>query len=89
MAKYKITFKKSVSKDLRHIPKKDIKCLLNQVDLLASDPRPEACIKLTAQEQYRLRIGVYCIIYEIKDAKLIVQVVKVGLRSKVYKNPSL
>lgn len=86
MAKYRINFKKSVSKDLRSIPKKDIKRILAQIDLLAIDPRAEGCIKLSSQEQYRVRVGLYRVIYEIQDSMLIVQVVKVGHRSDVYMN---
>ncbi len=84
MAKYRITFKKSVAKDLRSIPKKDIKRILAQVNLLANDPRSEGCIKLSGQEQYKVRVGLYRIIYEIQDTMLIVQVVKIGHRSSVY-----
>ena len=85
MAKFKIIFKKSVSKDLRNVPKKDVQRILSQIDLLAINPRTEGCIKLSGQEQYRIRVGLYRIIYEIQDKMLIVQVVRVGHRSNVYK----
>ena len=85
MAKYKITFKKSVTKDLRNIPENDIKRILAQIDLIANDPRSKGCIKLSGQEQYRVRVGLYRIIYEILDNMLIVQVVKIGHRSNVHK----
>ena len=85
MANYKLRFKKSVAKDLRNIPKKDIQRILAQIDLLAKDPRAEGCVKLSIQQQYRVRVGLYRIIYEIQDAALVVQVVKVGHRSNVYK----
>jgi mRNA interferase RelE/StbE len=85
MANYKLRFKKSVAKDLRNIPKKDIQRILTQIDLLAKDPRAEGCVKLSSQQQYRVRVGLYRIIYEIQDAALVVQVVKVGHRSNVYK----
>ena len=85
MANYKLRFKKSVAKDLRNIPKKDIQRILAQIDLLAKDPRAEDCVKLSSQQQYRVRVGLYRIIYEIQDAALVVQVVKVGHRSNVYK----
>jgi mRNA interferase RelE/StbE len=86
MAKYSLVFKKSVAKDLRNIPKKDIKRILKCVDLLCSNPRVEGCIKLSGQERYRVRQGVYRIIYEIQETELIVMVVKVAHRSIVYKN---
>ena len=85
MAKYKITFKKSVAKDLRSIPSLDVKRILNKIDSLAQDPRAEGCVKLSAQERYRIRQGLYRIVYEIRDETLIVQVVKVAHRSNVYK----
>ncbi|HAZ94561.1 MAG TPA: type II toxin-antitoxin system mRNA interferase toxin, RelE/StbE family [Porticoccaceae bacterium] len=84
MTKYKVTFKKSVAKDLRAIPKGDVKRILNQIDLLACDPRSEGCIKLSSQQQYRVRVGLYRIIYDIRDAMLVVHVVKIGHRSNIY-----
>ncbi len=86
MAKYSLVFKKSVAKDLRSIPKKDIKRILKCVELLCSDPRAEGCIKLSGQECYRVRRGVYRIIYEIQETELIIMVVKVAHRSAVYKS---
>ena len=86
MAKYSLTFKKSVAKDLRNIPKKDIKRILKCVELLCTDPRSEGCIKLSGQERYRVRQGVYRIIYEIQETELVIMVVKVAHRSVVYKN---
>ncbi|AWB66216.1 type II toxin-antitoxin system mRNA interferase toxin, RelE/StbE family [Saccharobesus litoralis] len=84
MAKYKVTFKKSVSKDLRNIPNHDVAKILFKIDKLAENPRSEGCIKLSGQERYRTRQGLYRIVYEIIDSKLVVHVVKVGHRSNVY-----
>ena len=86
MAKYSLTFKESVAKDLRNIPKKDIKRILKCVVLLCTDPRSEGCIKLSGQERYRVRQGVYRIIYEIQETELVIMVVKVAHRSVFYKN---
>ena len=86
MAKYKIAFKKSVAKDLRKITNPDIKRILGRIDELADDPRGPGCTKLSAQERYRVRVGLYRIIYEVQDAELVVQIVKVGHRSHVNKS---
>ncbi len=85
MAKYKLTFKKSVTKDLRSIPKKDLSRILKRIETLAEEPRGEGCIKLSVQERYRVRQGLYRIVYEIRDDVLVVHVVKVGHRGGVYK----
>ena len=86
MAKYKITFKKSVAKDLRVVPKSDIQKILSKIDSLAENPRDEGCIKLSGKESYRVRQGLYRIIYEIKDGQLVVNVIKVAHRSNAYKS---
>jgi len=88
MEKYRITFKKSVAKDLRTIPKSDIKKILGKIDTLSENPRGEGCIKLSGKENYRVRQGLYRIVYEIKDNILVVNVVKVAHRSQVYKSKS-
>jgi mRNA interferase RelE/StbE len=85
MEKYKITFKKSVSKDLKSVPKSDVKKILLKVDSLAVNPRREGAVKLSGQEMYRIRQGLYRIIYEIRDSELVIQVIKLGHRSDVYK----
>lgn len=79
MASYKITFKRSVSHDLRSIPKKDIRRIVERIDALADNPRARGCIKLSGrQEHYRVRVGSYRILYEIRDEVLVVNVVRIG-----------
>lgn len=86
MARYKVLFKKSVAKDLLNIPNQDVKRILARIDALAENPRADGCIKLSGMERYRVRQGLYRILYEIEDDHLIVHVVKVGHRSGVYKD---
>ncbi len=85
MAAYKIFFKKSVEKDLKAIPKKELKKIIKRIGGLAEDPRPQGCEKLTGQERYRLRQGCYRIVYSIQDNELTVWVVKVGHRKDIYR----
>ena len=85
MGSYKVTFKKSVLKDLKSVPKSDVIKIISKIDSLAEDPRRVGAIKLSGNELYRIRQGLYRILYEIKDRELIVQVIKVGHRSDVYK----
>lgn len=85
MGEYKIFFKESVEKDLRSIPKKDLKKILTRIEALAKEPRPQGCEKLSSQDKYRIRQGTYRIIYSIQDQELTVWVVKVGHRKDVYR----
>ncbi len=86
MESYSLVFKKSVAKDLRSIPNKDVKRILEQINILLENPRADGCIKLSGQEKYRVRQGVYRIVYEIQDSELIITVVKVAHRGTVYKS---
>ena len=85
MGEYKIFLKESVEKDLRSIPKKDLKKILTRIEALAKEPRPQGYEKLSSQDKYRIRQGTYRIIYSIQDQELTVWVVKVGHRKDVYR----
>lgn len=85
MARYELRIKKSVTKDLDPLPKKDVQRIVEAINGLADNPRPPQSLKLSGAEKYRLRYGVYRVLYEIQDEVLIVCVVKVGHRKDVYK----
>ena len=83
MASYEVRLRKSVAKDLAPLPKKDVQRIMRAIGSLAKDPRPPQAKKLSGAEKYRLRCGVYRILYEIEDDVLVVCVVKVGHRKSV------
>jgi mRNA interferase RelE/StbE len=85
MAAYKVYFRESVEKNLLTIPKKDLKKILQRIQMLAEDPRPSGCEKLTGQDRYRVRQGRYRIAYSIQDKKLTVWIVRVGHRKDIYR----
>lgn len=85
MANYKIFIKPSAAKELKHLPKKELKRITSKIQSLSEEPRPHGCEKLSAQERYRLRQGNYRIAYSIEDDKLVVYVVKISHRKDVYK----
>ena len=85
MGKFELVFKQSVAKDLRQIPRKEVARILRRIEALRDEPRPAGVEKLSGQEKYRIRQGVYRIIYEIRDDKLIVVVIKIGHRRDVYR----
>ena len=84
MASYKLLLRKSVARDLRPLPQKDLKRVLMRIESLAQNPRPVGCEKLSGQERYRVRQGVYRIVYEVSDSVVTITVVKVGHRRQVY-----
>jgi len=85
MAEYEILFKESVWKELKKVPKNDLKRILSRIENLGDDPRPKGCEKLTGHELYRVRQENYRIVYSIQDSELIVWIIKVGHRKNVYR----
>jgi mRNA interferase RelE/StbE len=59
--------------------------MLKRIEALGDNPRPMGSEKLSGQERYRVRQGVYRIVYEIQDEALVIIVVKVGHRRDVYR----
>jgi mRNA interferase RelE/StbE len=87
MARYELRFKPSVAKDLRGIPSADLRRILARIETLREEPRPAGSEKLSAQERYRVRQGDYRILYTVLDSEVIVEIVKVGHRREVYREP--
>jgi mRNA interferase RelE/StbE len=85
MEQYRVFVRKSVLKDLRRIPKKDVKRILKDIKFLKENPRPPQSKKLSGEEKYRLRAGKYRVLYEIQDKQLIICVVKIRHRKDVYR----
>jgi mRNA interferase RelE/StbE len=85
MAGYRIFFKESVWKDLKGIPKKDLKRILARLKALGDEPHPIGSEKLAGYELYRVRQGNYRILYSIQDNELTIWIIKVGHRKEVYR----
>jgi mRNA interferase RelE/StbE len=80
MARYSLLFKESVAKDLRRIPRQDVQRILDRIGQLADDPRPPGARKLSGEEKYPIRIGMYRVLYTVDDTMMIVVIIKVGNR---------
>jgi len=59
--------------------------ILKRIEALADDPTPPGSEKLSGKERYRVRQGLYRIIYEIDGDELLVTVIKVGHRQEVHR----
>jgi mRNA interferase RelE/StbE len=84
---YEVVVKPSVLRQVRKLELEIQDEIESAIDSLAAEPRPDGCKKLKGEDSlYRIRVArKYRIIYEIKDKKLIVTVVKVGHRREVYR----
>ena len=56
------------------------------IDALANDPHPHGAIKLAGGAgEWRIRVGEYRIVYEMRGRELLVLVVRVAHRREVYR----
>ena len=83
---YHITYRKAFKKELRKLKPTVLKAVVRRILALADEPRPKGCTKLEGSDvTYRIRQGDYRIIYNIYDDLVVVEVVKIGHRSDVYR----
>jgi mRNA interferase RelE/StbE len=87
MPEYRIEFLPTAAKEFKKLPS-DLKQRIGvQIEALCLDPRPSGAKALQGGNgQLRIRVGDYRVIYRIQDDKLIILVLKVGHRSKIYRN---
>jgi mRNA interferase RelE/StbE len=86
VASYRIEFAPAAIRQLRSLPAKIQVRIRTRVEALGSDPRPAGCRKLRgADDIYRVRVGDYRLLYQVRDDVLLVLVVSVRKREDVYK----
>jgi mRNA interferase RelE/StbE len=84
--KYTVIIKESAQKQIKKLPPAYLKKIKSLILGLAENPRPHGCIKLHGGEnEYRIRIGVYRILYSIHDDTLTVFVFDADHRKQVYR----
>ena len=82
---YAINFVPSARRELQKLPR-EVQLKLNQrIDALANDPRPAGTKKLKGEDVWRIRVGDYRILYEVRDKILLVLVFRVSHRREVYR----
>ncbi|MFZ2451167.1 MAG: type II toxin-antitoxin system RelE/ParE family toxin [Methylovulum miyakonense] len=86
MAKFEIFFKPSAEKELLKLPNPVVAELLATIYQLADNPYPDGAKKLKGRKPpcFRVRVGNYRIIYEIKNQQLLVHILAVGHRKDIY-----
>lgn len=81
---YVVRVDKRVSRELRRLPLIEAERLIAAIKRLAADPRPPGVSKLVDRPGWRIRVGVYRVLYKIDDVAREVYVLKAGHRRFVY-----
>jgi len=86
MSDYRIELSATAEKQFRKLAKSAQRRLAIVINSLASDPRPRGSRRLQGYEDvFRVRSGVYRIIYSIVDKRLLIIVLKIGHRKDIYR----
>ncbi len=79
-------FRPAVLKSMKRLPKKELRQIKKKIDDLAENLPGQATTKIKGNNSFhKIRAGVYRIVYEIHEDRLVILVVKVGHRKDVYK----
>ena len=83
---YSVIIKLSAQKQIEKLPAVYITKIKTAIMSLANNPRPQGCVKLTGSENiFRVRVGVYRIVYEVIDNILTVYIFDVDHRKQIYR----
>ncbi|MCC5617260.1 type II toxin-antitoxin system RelE/ParE family toxin [Nostoc sp. CHAB 5836] len=83
---YAIVISKSVQKQIDNLPRDLALRVIEKIQNLASEPRPDGIVKLKGSDnEYRIRISDYRVRYEINDESKLIQILQCKHRKDVYK----
>jgi mRNA interferase RelE/StbE len=82
---YNIELRESAAKEIRSLPSDVKQRVINAISGLSSAPRPRGSLKLKGNDSlYRIRVGVYRVVYDINDASGLIVITRVRHRREVY-----
>jgi mRNA interferase RelE/StbE len=88
MAEYTIEFIRSARKDFEKLPARIRERIVEALRLLSVNPYSDL-LKVkklkSAEDLFRIRLGEYRLVYEVRNAALIVLVIKIGHRREIYR----
>lgn len=83
---FEVLLERSAAKDLRRLSSRVHDQVVDRIAALARNPRPFGSRKLSGSENdWRIRVGDYRVIYEIADKIRVVRVYRIRHRREVYR----
>jgi len=82
---YEVYLERAAERDLKRLPVETFHRIVPRIRALAENPRPPGCRKLTGSDNdWRIRIGVYRVIYEVDESEEVVRVFRIRHRREAY-----
>jgi mRNA interferase RelE/StbE len=83
--KYSLEITSSAQRQFKKLPQTLQDHIIPKILSLEMYPRPSGVKKLQSFDYYRIRIGVYRVIYSIDDKSRVIKVLDIGHRKDVYR----
>ncbi len=83
---YAISYVPSAARVMRKLDRTVARRLANAIGELASEPRPPGCLQMKGGDgEFRIRVGDYRVVYDVRDEELVVLVLRLGHRREIYR----
>lgn len=83
---YEVILERAAERDLKKLPTDVFVKIISQIKILAQNPRPKGCRKITgSKSDWRIRVGEYRVIYEIREKTSTVAIMRARHRREVYR----
>lgn len=82
---YHVVLTRSAKKELLRLPDAIYDAVAEKLLALQETPRPDGCKKLKGHAGYRVRVGDYRMLYEIRDAEFVVTIYAIRHRREAYR----
>ena len=83
--KYAVKIGPAAKKDFRKLPRDVQRKIKPVIDNLCANPRPAGVESVKGiRAAYRLRVGSFRVVYQVKDREVVVLVLRIGDRKEIY-----
>lgn len=83
---YEVILERIAERDLKKLPADIFSRIIPEIKSLKQDARPDGCRKITgSKNDWRIRVGEYRIIYEIREKTKTIAIMRVRHRRDVYR----
>jgi mRNA interferase RelE/StbE len=83
---YRVELSPRAQRDIKALDGSIQRRIARRIDLLADNPYPQGIKKIEGEDDlYRLRVGDYRILYQVREKILLVLIVGIGHRRDIYR----
>ncbi len=83
---YEVFLERRAERDLKRLSAKEFHRVIREIKALAENPRPVGCRKIAGSENdWRIRVGDYRVIYELDEKARAIRVMRVRHRREAYR----